>query len=94
MRRALYGLGQAGRRWHFRLCEELDKFGIKSLKSDPCVFYLRRGEDIFLVVIYVDNILAVSGNEKIIERFAKTLVKNVRDQEPGKRETLSRDRIF
>lgn len=75
MKKALYGLRQAGRRWHFRLCEELARFGIKQSDYDQCVFYSGRGEDIFLVAIYVDDILVISKDEKKIEQFEKFLSK-------------------
>uniref|UniRef100_A0A6V7J2D0 Reverse transcriptase Ty1/copia-type domain-containing protein n=1 Tax=Bracon brevicornis TaxID=1563983 RepID=A0A6V7J2D0_9HYME len=73
MKKALYGLRQAGRSWYETLCTELCRFGLTQSKNDPCVFYLGRGEEIFIVTIYVDDILVVSRDMEMIERFKKQL---------------------
>ena len=39
LKKALYGLRQAGRQWYMRLNEELQRYGILPSKSDPCLFY-------------------------------------------------------
>ena len=59
-----------------KLSEELTKFGVIPSKSDPCVFYTGQGEDILLIAVYVDDILAASRNlgmiNKLLERLSKT----------------------
>jgi len=73
LKKALYGLRQAGRRWHMRCDEELKKFGLKNSLADPCLYYQGKGEDALLVAIYVDDILVASRNLGHIESLKKHL---------------------
>ncbi|CAK9818809.1 Retrovirus-related Pol polyprotein from transposon TNT 1-94 [Anthophora quadrimaculata] len=69
MRKALYGLKQAGRSWHHRLDEELRAYGLLPSTADPCVYYQGRGEDILMVLVYVDDILIASRDLDKINKF-------------------------
>lgn len=73
LRKSLYGLRQAGRRWHVKLCKILKEFGFSQSISDPCVFYLGKGEDILLAVVYVDDIIAVSKTEQAVANLLQHL---------------------
>ena len=57
LKRSLYGLRQAGRSWYTKLDETLRKFGAKSSNADLCVYFLDQGEDILMIIVYVDDIL-------------------------------------
>lgn len=58
LKKALYGLRQAGRQWHSKLCEALKDAGLAPTNADPCV-YVNKERTIFLLV-YVDDILIAS----------------------------------
>src|SRR5436190_8498281 len=73
LKKALYGLRQAGRRWHMKLSHELKSFGLKQSTSDPCVFFVGGGENILLVVVYVDDILVASNDISKIAELTKYL---------------------
>lgn len=67
LHKALYGLRQAGRRWHAALSEQLENSGLTQSTADPCTFFSGQGEDILIVTVYVDDMLVASRNEaKII----------------------------
>ena len=57
LKKALYDLSQAGREWYISLDEELQKFGVRPSKLDPCIFYSRQAEEVLLMAVYVDDIL-------------------------------------
>jgi hypothetical protein len=57
LNKAIYGLRQAGRRWHTILDETLKNIGLTPTNADPCV-YVDEGKSNF-VLIYVDDILIV-----------------------------------
>lgn len=69
LRKALYGLRQAGRRWHTKLSEILESYGFTRSNSDHCVFYLGRGEDILIAVVYVDDMIVASKNDQDISKL-------------------------
>jgi len=73
LKKALYGLRQAGRCWHLRLRNELERSGLKQSTADPCVFFAGKEEDSIIVVVYVDDILIVSKNRLKIALLTKRL---------------------
>jgi len=59
LKKAIYGLKQAGRSWSTILTEFLTMQGLKQCVSDPCVFH---GDDV-MVIVYVDDVI-ISTLEK------------------------------
>ncbi|KAK2578606.1 hypothetical protein KPH14_001023 [Odynerus spinipes] len=76
LNKALYGLRQAGRRWHETLGTKFKELGFVPSAADPCVFYSGEGEDIVMAAVYVDDILVASRNEKAIEDLMTHLSKS------------------
>lgn len=73
LNKSLYGLKQAGRSWNLTLHQSLIQLGAVQSQSDPCVYYVGSGEDIAIVVIYVDDILIFSKNQNKMTRIEKHL---------------------
>lgn len=73
LQRALYGLKQAGRQWHKKLDDRLRKLNLIPTNADPCVYYLRRGGEPLLVLIYVDDILIFHRSEADFNTIYKGL---------------------
>lgn len=48
LKKALYGLRQAGRNWHLRVTETLEKMGAVKSKYDPCLFRIIQGKNLHL----------------------------------------------
>lgn len=69
LKKALYGLRQAGRQWHKRLDTVIRKLDLKPTNADSCVYMSRRGGIKLIVLIYVDDILICSQSEKWIKDF-------------------------
>ena len=46
LKKALYGLPQAGRCWYLRLVEILTGVGLKQSTYDPCMFYSGSGRNL------------------------------------------------
>ena len=64
LRKSLYGLKLAGRIWNKLIDEKLRG----SLDSDSCVYIRRRGDEIALFLLYVDEIICSAHNrEALIE---------------------------
>ncbi|MGQ2964153.1 MAG: reverse transcriptase domain-containing protein, partial [Agrobacterium sp.] len=57
LQKALYGLRQAPRAWHARLCEELLNMGFKASEADPALFTLQLSTGMVYLLVYVDDCL-------------------------------------
>lgn len=73
LRKALYGLRQAGRRWHVKLGQALKDYGLKPSSADPCVFSVGDGVNALLATIYVDDILIASSDISKIAKLTEYL---------------------
>lgn len=59
--KALYGLRQASRKWHYKLAKTLTSIGFSHSKADYSLYSKVTEDSITLVLIYMENIL-ISGN--------------------------------
>ncbi|GJR84889.1 retrovirus-related pol polyprotein from transposon TNT 1-94 [Tanacetum coccineum] len=73
LKKELYGLKQAPRAWYDELSNFLVSKGFSKGSIDPTLFITKKGEDIFLVQIYVDDIIFGSTNPKLSKRFEKLM---------------------
>nr|GEU38925.1 putative ribonuclease H-like domain-containing protein [Tanacetum cinerariifolium] len=73
LNKALYGLKQAPRVWYDELSNFLVSKGFSKGFIDPTLFITKRGEDILLVQIYVDDIIFGSTNPKLSKQFEKLM---------------------
>jgi len=70
---ALYGLKQAPRQWYERLSDFLLSQSYSRGTSDNTLFIKKKGEDIILVQVYVDDIIFGSTNEGLCEAFVEVM---------------------
>ncbi|GJX94302.1 retrovirus-related pol polyprotein from transposon TNT 1-94 [Tanacetum coccineum] len=73
LKKALYGLKQAPRAWYDELSNFLVSKGFSKGSIDPTLFITKKGEDILLVQIYVDDIIFGSTNPKLSKKFEKLM---------------------
>ena len=78
LNKSIYGLKQSGLNWHMCVSKFLINIGFSKLLSDSCIFVMNHGgEDLFMVILYVDDMLLASRKldkiltlkRKIQERF-------------------------
>jgi hypothetical protein len=65
--KALYGLKQAPRAWYSRLSTKLCELGFKASKADTSLFYFHMNNIIMFVLVYVDEIIITSSDQKATE---------------------------
>ena len=67
--RPLYGLKQSGNVWNEEFSNTMLTLGFTQLKTDYCCFIRRNKEEFTILIVWVDDILAISlnnaGNDKI-----------------------------
>lgn len=61
--KGLYGLKQSGRLWNIELDRLLRSLGILPIASTPCVYMSGSGNNIIIIVAYVDDLILVSPSE-------------------------------
>ncbi|GJW99781.1 retrovirus-related pol polyprotein from transposon TNT 1-94 [Tanacetum coccineum] len=73
LKKALYGLKQAPRAWYDELSNFLVSKGFSKGYVNPTLFITKYGKDIFLVQIYVDDIIFGFTNPKLSKNFEKLM---------------------
>ncbi|GKC64420.1 retrovirus-related pol polyprotein from transposon TNT 1-94 [Tanacetum coccineum] len=73
LKKALYGLKQAPRAWYDLLPSFLLSHGFSKGTVDPTLFISRKGKDILLVQIYVDDIIFASTTTELCDKFSEIM---------------------
>ena len=77
LKKSLYGLKQAGRRWYQKLVEIMEKLGFKRCDVDQAVFYRRKGSTLIIVLVHVDDCTIAGTSISLILRFKIEIAKYV-----------------
>ena len=73
LKKTLYGLKQAPRAWYERLRDFLLSKGFMMGKVDTTFFTKKIGKDLFVLQIYVDDVIFGSTNQDFCEQFGKMM---------------------
>jgi hypothetical protein len=73
LKKALYGLKQAPRAWYERLRDFLLSKGFKMGKVGITLFTKKLDNDLFVLQIYIDDIIFRSTNQDFCEEFRKMM---------------------
>ena len=73
LKKALYGLKHAPRAWYERLKDFLLSKRFMMGKVDTTLFIKKIGKDLFVLQIYVDDIIFRSTNQDFCEEFGKIM---------------------
>ena len=60
--KSLYGLKQAPRNWNKNIVEHVKSLGFKQCILHNCLFVKHIGAEIYLISLYVDDILVAGSN--------------------------------
>jgi hypothetical protein len=74
-RKALYGLKEPPRAWYVRLRGFFFSKGFEMGKVDKTLFLLKKGDDILIVQVYVDDIVFGGSSHSLVARFAEDMSK-------------------
>ncbi len=66
LNKSIYGLKQSPRCWNTALHRKLDDMGFVQSTSDPCVYKKDSGGDIFIIGVYVDDIVLAGKTDREI----------------------------
>ena len=69
LKKSIYGLKPSPRCWNQALDEYLKKMGFISSMNDPCIYTLISGGEIFILAVYVDDIIIAGKSTKRIQQI-------------------------
>src|SRR5271168_196197 len=75
LRKSLYGLKQAGRKWYDTLCHSIADIGFQRSMADPAVFFAHVGNDTVILFIHVDDTTITGSSSLLINEFKKRITK-------------------
>ena len=79
LRKTLYGLKQAGRRWYHKLVFIMTRLGFSRCGGDQAVFFRRceKTNMLIVVLVHVDDCSIVGNTRKLVDRFKVEMAKFV-----------------
>jgi hypothetical protein len=81
LNRGMYGLRQSALMWYNNLKDSLKEFGFEPIEADPCVFIHLATKEI--IVVYVDDLILVTKNKKLMEILKEKLLKRYKARDFG-----------
>lgn len=71
--KSLYGLKQAPRAWHSKFTSFLPTLGFRAALSNSNLFVKSDGEDVILLLLYIDNIILTGSSRSKIQSLITDL---------------------
>ena len=77
LKKALYGLKQAPRAWYERIDFHFLQNGFHRSKNEATLYIKKQGKDIFLVCLYVDDMIYMASSLSLMREFQVNMKKKV-----------------
>lgn len=84
LKKAMYGLKQSGRAWNNKIDSVLVRYGLRRSKAHPCAYVKRKGGNVLIAAIYVDDILILSNRDEEANRLKAILNKKFEVRDLGR----------
>ena len=84
LKRNIYGLKQSSRCWNEALHKHLKKIGFTQSKNDPFIYILNLGGEIFIIAVYVDDIILAGKTSECIQKFINAIAEKFDNTDMGK----------
>ena len=66
LHRSIHGLKQASRSWNIRFDQVIKSYSFEKSLDEPCVYIRIQGIVVVFLVLYVDDILLIGNNVKVL----------------------------
>lgn len=81
--KSLYGLKQASRQWNLKFTNALLASGFTQSAHEYSLFSLRKGEELVIISVYVDDLLITGNNTPMISESKESLHKKFKLKDLG-----------
>ncbi|KAJ1600143.1 hypothetical protein NDA14_002331 [Ustilago hordei] len=81
--KGLYGLKQSGREWNQEFNRSLRHMGFFQVECAPCIYTKGQGEDMAIVVIYVDDTLVIAPRLETVLKVKKQIGQRWKMEDSG-----------
>ncbi|XP_070009699.1 uncharacterized mitochondrial protein AtMg00810-like [Nicotiana sylvestris] len=81
--KSLYGLKQASRQWNIKLTDAFLATGYKQSSYDHSLFTKQAGEEIAIILVYVDDLIITGSTKELIQEAKRTLHNNFKVKDLG-----------
>ncbi|KAJ1587882.1 hypothetical protein NDA12_001566 [Ustilago hordei] len=81
--KGLYGLKQSGREWNQEFDRSLRRMGFFQVECAPCIYTKGQGEDMAIVVIYVDDTLVIAPRLETVLEVKKQISQRWKMEDSG-----------
>ena len=81
--KSLYGLKQAPRNWNKNIVNHIKSLGFKQCVADNCLFVKRVGGKMYLISLYVDDILVAGSDLDEVERIKRQFTEHYEMKDLG-----------
>ncbi|UTT89609.1 hypothetical protein NDA17_001210 [Ustilago hordei] len=81
--KGLYGLKQSGREWNQEFDRSLQCMGFFQVECAPCIYTKGQGEDMAIVVIYVDDTLVIAPRLETVLKVKKQIGQRWKMEDSG-----------
>ncbi|RUS71344.1 hypothetical protein EGW08_020887 [Elysia chlorotica] len=68
LNKSLYGLKQSGRNWNQTFHKFMSEQGFQQSQNDTCVYTKSKGDDLIIILVWVDDVIIASNNKTLLER--------------------------
>ena len=83
LKKALYGLKQAPRAWYGQIVDHLISLGFHKSLSETTLYVRGEGINIIIISVYVDDLLVIGNNQKLINEFKFEMFKQFKMTDLG-----------
>ncbi|CAI7874189.1 unnamed protein product [Closterium sp. NIES-54] len=77
LQKSLYGIKQAPRLWQQYLHARLTRIGFRQLPHDQGMYWLTKGDDYILLIVYIDDLLYIGSTDNVTIWFEGELQKDL-----------------
>lgn len=81
--KGLYGLKQSGREWNLAFDKSLRRIGFYQVECAPCIYIKGHGQDLVIVVIYVDDTLVIGPKREAVLAVKKQIGQKWKMEDSG-----------